>query len=218
MKNLAGNHESDKFIKIELECANIPIEKIDTVTGECDYSLIGKLKNWTFTRAWRYWIAETTKENELPMSVALEIFNKNYPDEMFDHDDKKGRYGNVIRTGGHAGCPSPNYFDMRYCYHIDTQEGLNEFARVIISNEKKVNKIDIRVSGLSATGKSTIIILIKNMLKENGFDDTYIYDLEDGGDNNYEFLENNLKNAVDFIKNKTEIKLIEVHKNKDFTK
>ena len=213
MKNLAGHDKSDEFIKVELESANIPIEKIDKPTGECQYRLIGKLKNWTFTRAWNYWIASTDSENELPMSVALDMYNKIYPDEMFDHDDKKGIYGNVIRTGGHCGCPSPVEYDVRDCYHIDSQEGLNEFARVINNNEKVVNKIDIRVSGKSATGKSTIILLIKKMLNDYGFNDVYMKHMFDT-DIDVEILNSKLDKIPDIIKNKTEIHLIEVPKIK----
>lgn len=50
---------------------------------------------------------------------------------MFDHDQTKGKYGNSIRVGGHCGCPSPKDYNVTYCYHIDSQEGLNEFARVL---------------------------------------------------------------------------------------
>jgi len=32
---------------------------------------------------------------------------------------------------GHCGCPSPEEYNVTDVYHIDTQEGLNEFARVI---------------------------------------------------------------------------------------
>ena len=131
MKNLAGNKESDKFIQIELEKAKIPFEKIETPKGECQYTIIGKLKGWIFTRAWYYWIAETDEENALPLPIALEMHNKKYPDEMFDHEQTMGKYGNSIRVGGHCGCPSPKDYDVTDCYHIDSQEGLNEFARVL---------------------------------------------------------------------------------------
>jgi len=137
MKNLAGNKESDKFIQIELEKGKIPFEKIDTPNGECQYTIIGKLKNWTFTRAWRYWIAKTEEKNALPLPIALEMHNKMYPDEMLDHDQCLYRYGNSIRVGGHCGCPSPDKYDVTYIYHIDTQEGLNEFARVL-NNMKQI--------------------------------------------------------------------------------
>lgn len=133
MKNLAGHNESNMYIQRELEKANIPVEKIEKKSGECQYTIIGKLKNWTFTRAWRYWIAETDEENALPLSIALEMHYEKYPDEMFDHDQEFGKYGNSIRVGGHAGCPSPDKYDVTYIYHIDSQEGLNGFARVLNS-------------------------------------------------------------------------------------
>lgn len=137
MKNLAGNKESDKFIKIELEKAKIPIIKIDSPEGECQYTLIGKLNNWIFTRAWYYWVC-TTNEKGIPLNIALKMHNKQYPDQMFDHEQEKGNYGNSIRVGGHCGCPSPVEYGgtsgFITSYHIDTQEGLNEFARVLNVN------------------------------------------------------------------------------------
>lgn len=60
------------FIQIELEKAKIPFEKIETPKGERQYTIIGKLKNLTFSRAWYYWIAETNEENALPLPITLE--------------------------------------------------------------------------------------------------------------------------------------------------
>ena len=133
MKNLAGVKECDKFIQIELKKANIPIERIELDGSEVPYTLIGELKNWKFRRRWYYWCASTDKKNQLPLSVALEMHNKKYPDEMFDHGEEFGIYGRSIRVGGHCGCLSPEDYNVTYLYHIDTQEGLNEFARVLSS-------------------------------------------------------------------------------------
>lgn len=96
--------------------------------------VIDILNNSTFTRAWKYWIAETNEENKLPINIALKMHNKKYPDEMFVHHKEMKIYGNSIRVGGHAGRPSPLDYNVTNCYHIDTQEGLNEFARVLIKN------------------------------------------------------------------------------------
>jgi len=134
MENLVGSKESDKFIQKEFEKAKIPFEKVDNPSGECQYTLVGKLNGWIFTRAWYYWCASTEGEG-IPLETALEMHNKKYPDEMFDHYHEYRIYGNSIRVEGHCGCPSPD----EYCkgqssvtlYHIDTQEGLNEFVRVI---------------------------------------------------------------------------------------
>jgi len=131
MKNLASHNESDKFIQIELEKAKIPLEKSREKTGECQYTITGRFRNWTFTRAWYYWIARADEGCEIPLDIALIMHNKKYPDEMFDHEQEMGTYGNSIRVGGHCGCPSPDEYNLTYLYHIDTQEGLNEFARVL---------------------------------------------------------------------------------------
>jgi len=140
MKNLAGNNECDQYIQIELKKAKIPFEQMAKSTSEVPSSIIGKLNGWTFTRAWRYWIAISDKP--MGLSVALKMHYKNYPDEMFDHDESLGIYGNSIRVGGHCGCPSPEEYRVTNVYHIDTQEGLNEFARVCAEQKPCTTKIN----------------------------------------------------------------------------
>ena len=134
MKNLAGNKECDKFIQIELNKANVKPVKQEQVNSEVAYSLIGKVGNWALTRAWYYWVA-VASDKGIPLKTALEMHNKKHPDHMYDEHSGVGQYGNVIRVGGHCGCPSPDEYGGRSgfvtSYHIDSQEGLNEFVRVV---------------------------------------------------------------------------------------
>ena len=139
MKNLAGFKDCDEYIKIELEKAKLtPVEQ-SLSDSEVPYKLFGKVGNWTLKRAWYYWMA-STEDDGLPIDIALEMHNKKYPDEMYDEYCTNRVYGDLIRVGGHCGSPSPDEFGGRSgfvtSYHIDSQEGLNEFVRVI----KELNK------------------------------------------------------------------------------
>lgn len=61
------------------------------------------------------------------------MHEKGYPDEMYDCYSRVGKYGNKIRVAGHAGCPHPKEWEEDgyiNSYHIDSQEGFNEFVRV----------------------------------------------------------------------------------------
>ena len=113
--------EFNKQLNMELQYAKIP-------------SL--NFKNWKLTRSSRYWIADSIG-NGIPIEIASVLHEKKYPFEMFD-DCGVTIYGHVVRVAGHAGAPHPKsnnclWADDGYInsYHIDTQEGLNEFARVI---------------------------------------------------------------------------------------
>lgn len=176
MKNLAGVEEADQTIREELYLADIETRNEEAL-GEVPYTIIGRIGKWEFRRAWTYWIA--TVENPvdgLPLEPAMELHNKPNPTNSDQH------LGQVIRSGGHAGAPSPDEYGAqpvhneeldkkllelghelkifksgdiehqyvsatvgdisehcnagrldveRYvkCYHIDTQVGLNEFAK-----------------------------------------------------------------------------------------
>lgn len=138
MKNLAGVKDCDDSIIIELQKAKANILTIGRNSGEVKYSLIGQVKNWTLTRAWYYWIAIAEDKKGIPLKEASEMHETKYPDEHFDEHREISIYGNVIRVGGHCGCPHPKDFGERdgsvNCYHIDSQEGLNEFVRRIKNN------------------------------------------------------------------------------------
>jgi hypothetical protein len=113
MKNLAGNKSADEVILEELYLANIPAVKVEGSVGEVPYTYVGKLGKWTFRRAWYYWIASVEDtEKGLPLGEALALHNKKHP-------VKDTTLGKVIRSGGHAGGPSPDEYGAN---PFDTEE------------------------------------------------------------------------------------------------
>jgi len=183
MKNLAGAEIADEIIKEELGISAIhPVLDLPLI-GEVPYSLRGELSNWTFRRAWKYWVASTADGEGIPLEAAELLHEKPYPilnDRGFAGEISI--YGHAIRVAGHCGAPAPQkgathvdadsnilsldphlvekekydsfversliapISNLRFVqtldeavtstvdlYHIDTQEGLNDFARTIIS-------------------------------------------------------------------------------------
>lgn len=165
MKNLAGVKEADNYIRQELQESGIDIVAGEQSGKEVPYSLTGKLKGWKLSRAWYYWMASADLSEGLPLKVATELHNKEYP---IKGGREPATYGQVVRVAGNCGCPPPEewafpkrevletelkrlgkesvtYEDLaKLCnkgvitaprfvdsYHIDSQEGLNEFARVV---------------------------------------------------------------------------------------
>lgn len=177
MRNMAGREDCDTYILEELDLAGIRAKKIDvehrhevpyTWTGllsapDSSEKFVGHgklLREFTFTRAWYYWVVE----GAVPYDIALEFHKE-------DNDN--------IRVAGDCGCPHPeerstrltmdgrlviDYFEVvdfmlrhpkiwydtarfewqpthkdemrlydQYVtsYHIDTQTGLNLFAEKI---------------------------------------------------------------------------------------
>lgn len=121
MKNLAGNKDCDRYIKVELARAKIPIVqvKLDTLHHEVPFTLAGQLGDFKFERFWYYW---SVSGGEVPVVAAWEIYC---------HPNGK----NDVRVDGHCGCPAPehpHHLNANDCvdfYHIDTQEGLNMFVQ-----------------------------------------------------------------------------------------
>ena len=90
MKNLAGVKNCDIYIKNELVRCGIDIIEGERAKGEVAASISGKLKDFTFQRAWYYW----SVDGLVPLSIAQEL----YKDEVGKTD---------IRVSGHCGCPAP---------------------------------------------------------------------------------------------------------------
>ena len=131
MNNLAGIEDCDKFIQKELERAGVEPIIVPKKRTEVPYKYVGRVGNWVLTRAWKYWVVRAEGKG-LPLDVATKMHEKEFPDEMYDNFYGYSTYGNVIRVAGHAGCPHPKEWeDDGYVntYHIDLQEGLNEFVR-----------------------------------------------------------------------------------------
>lgn len=154
MINLAGVNNCDETISEELKKAGIDIIQKKS-TGEVPFNIAGKLGNFTFGRAWYYWVVY----GNVPLDIADELYN-----------NKIGKKD--IRIAGHCGCPSPKQWAFpkdelltetlnnigidlttdgitygklaELCnsgkinlprfvrnYHIDSQEGLNLFVKTI---------------------------------------------------------------------------------------
>ena len=121
MQNLAGDKGCDPVITQELTEAGIDIYDWSALvdqTGEVPTKLRGLLAGWQFKRAWYYWIATATNGGLAP-GMAQQFHEK---------------WGTQVRVDGHCGCPSPQEwcggFSVNH-YHIDTQEGLNAFAKML---------------------------------------------------------------------------------------
>lgn len=118
MKNLAGVENADESILEELYLANINPIKVDRSSGEVPYSYIGKIGNWTFKRAWYYWMVSVDDNVEgLRLDIALELHNKKHP-------AKNHNLGEVIRSGGHCGAPSPDEYGAQPIYNDELYEKL----------------------------------------------------------------------------------------------
>jgi hypothetical protein len=85
---------------------------------EVPSSIFAAKYGWTFDRQWYYYAAAGPG---IPPDRAEEF-----------HKD----WGTHVRVEGHCGCPSP----LEWChgfavssYHIDTQEGLNAFVKLLAS-------------------------------------------------------------------------------------
>lgn len=154
MKKLAGNEQADSTILEELYLANIPSKKVDKNNGEVPYSYIGKIENWTFKRAWYYWVVSVEDgEKGLPLNIALELHNKKNP-------TNDSILGDVIRSGGHCGCPSPDEYGAQPLYDEEYEKQLFALGykkTYYESLDKEYFSITVgEVSNLCNEGKLTV--------------------------------------------------------------
>lgn len=122
MKNLATHDQNnfnmvDQTIKEELYLAGIPTVKVERRTGEVPSIYVGRIGQWELYRAWTYWVAKTEVENGLPLKLALELHNTKNPinDNIL---------GDIIRSGGHGGAPSPDEYGANPIYNDELNEKL----------------------------------------------------------------------------------------------
>lgn len=128
MKNLAGRKDCDIYVKREIEQAGLEPNQFSFSTGgEVDSHYRPSFQGWRFTRAWYYWVAHT---DSTPL-----LFK--YADELHE------THGNVVRVDGHCLCPAPKeWFKQPWHigvnhYHIDSQEGLNYFIKMVKRQTKE---------------------------------------------------------------------------------
>ena len=116
MRNLARVDDCDVYIRAELLLADITAVAVGRTTCEVPYSVIGRHRGWTFTRAWYYWVCRADPGKALPSKSAKTLSD---------------RYHKEIWIDGHCGCPE---FDETQhgpavgLYHVDTVEGLRALA------------------------------------------------------------------------------------------
>lgn len=116
--------EVDATIERELTEAGITFHKFPSIKpqGEVPTTILcGEAHRWGFRRAWYYYIAEGAG---IPPDAAEE-FHKTW--------------GTQVRVEGDCGCPSPLECNKGFAvglYHIDTQEGLNAFVKLLASIHK----------------------------------------------------------------------------------
>lgn len=118
MINLAGVETADQQIREELYLAGIPMAKVEKTNTEVPYTIIGQLGNWTFTRAWYYWVATVQKREEgLLLDLALQLYNTKHPTDNTNLSE-------IIRAGGCAGCTSPNEYISQPVYNDELDSKL----------------------------------------------------------------------------------------------
>jgi hypothetical protein len=120
MINLAGVETCDTDIRRELMGAGITAETVERVSSEVPYSLVGRLGDWTFERAWYYWMASTPEGMGVPEAEA-EGLNQKWRREVRVAGFASGtEVGDWLSNQGTVDS-----------YHIDTPEGLSAFARLL---------------------------------------------------------------------------------------
>lgn len=128
MENLARKQDPEQLVvedvdrKVvrELERCGIPAVPVEKGGVEVPYRHIGKLGDFTFKRAWYYWMVW----GPVPLRVAEEL----YMDLVGKTD---------IRVGGHCGCPSPAEYGTQY----EAADGRRIYKRKEEDEEERLDKI-----------------------------------------------------------------------------
>jgi len=137
MYNLAEVQEADEYIQDELILAGISLVRGEKTKSKVPYTITGKLGCWTFEREGPYWEAHAITRKGLPLEIAVQMHEQIYP--VLGKDGAQ-IYGTFIRVAGYCTCLHPRELirttvyinrDTIDSYHIDSQLGLNELARVI---------------------------------------------------------------------------------------
>lgn len=112
MRNLAGHHDADVYIRDELKLAGISIVEPGRILGEVPATICGSLPPFTFRRAWYYWVVTG---GIVPLKIAK---------QLYDEDTEK-----AVRVEGDCTAPAPKR-DV-HVYHIDSQVGLKLFVNTV---------------------------------------------------------------------------------------
>lgn len=155
MKNLAGELYADNYISEELFLAGIRAIKVQETNSEVPYTIAGKLGKWIFTRAWYYWVAKISDEDNdagLPLDEAYKLYNKR---------TVSGRkLGEVVRAGGSDSGILPNYYVAQPIYNDELDEKLLALGyKKVFSKSLNKEYIDIssgEIADLCNSGKLNI--------------------------------------------------------------
>jgi hypothetical protein len=155
MINLAGIETCDQTIKEELSLSGIEIVNIGKMNREVPASIIGKCNNFIFKRAWYYWVVE----GYLPLEQANYLF-ENFKHLNIrvngNHEDTKPiewcqpKNMDNVASGFFQDLMNKKITQEEFeekckeiksqgeqfvkSYHIDTQDGLNAFVKVVKEN------------------------------------------------------------------------------------
>lgn len=111
----------DAILSDELRAAGIGIETSEMLrdgSGEPHTAVIGSLYQWSFRRAWYYWVAQGPG---IPPEDAMALHTE---------------HGRSVRVKGDCGCPSPLEYLHGFAvgsYHVDNAWGLAALAETIRS-------------------------------------------------------------------------------------
>lgn len=105
----------------ELTEAGIPVVAVETKQDpEVPALVIGEYRDWRFVRRWYYWSA--TSDKPIPYADAIAFHAK---------------WGKEARVGGDCTCSppveDPERYPWRTCYHIDTQEALRAYWKLLVA-------------------------------------------------------------------------------------
>jgi hypothetical protein len=148
MRNLAGatTAHADAYIEDELAEACIASKRISPSQGEVKAALVGESGAFTFHRAWYYWVVT----GPVPVELAWKLYN-----------DPRGRHD--VRVAGHCGCPEPvepwirkrEAGDVVDEYHIDSQDGLNLFAELVLGTRPLPPTDEEKEAGVEVARQNT---------------------------------------------------------------
>lgn len=145
--NLAGVPTCDNHIKEELFLAGLePVHEASK--GEVPYSLVGIVGNWKLRRAWYYWVATLVDENDktkgFDLKTAMQLHHMPHPTRKI--------VGKTVRSGGHAGAPSPDEYGAQPVYDDELDEKLLALGyekKTVRLGDKKLEYVDINVGEMS---------------------------------------------------------------------
>jgi hypothetical protein len=147
MINLAGVENCDRTIHEELFSADIKWKNCPTSNGEVPFNIMGYLNAFTFERAWYYyevkgfvpldvaeyiWLFDVKKDIRVAGHYAAPhprnwAIPRRYIIDNLNLEDTT--WGAITEMCNSGAINAPRFVD---CYHIDSQEGLNFFAKIIM--------------------------------------------------------------------------------------